>query len=115
MQRINSSYSASTANVVVIILFLIGAVGAHGHSEPELAGNHTALVHESDHLQSYFTLPNHQGLIYGHISLMIIAWVVVLPVGELTLGEPFSDPKTAEGEGGISNPFNVHYLYPERC
>ena len=32
--------------------------------------------------QSYFTYPNHGGLMLAHIVLMIIAWVFTLPISE---------------------------------
>ena len=32
--------------------------------------------------QSYFALGKHNGLIFGHIALMIVAWFFVLPIGE---------------------------------
>ena len=34
---------------------------------------------------SYFSLSDHAGLLYLHISLMVVAWVVILPVGTLSL------------------------------
>ena len=30
---------------------------------------------------TYFGLPEHAGAMYGHIVLMVLAWVVILPVG----------------------------------
>ena len=32
---------------------------------------------------TYFAHPEHQTVIYAHILLMVLAWVFVLPVGEL--------------------------------
>ncbi|EFY99535.2 integral membrane protein [Metarhizium robertsii ARSEF 23] len=37
-------------------------------------------VHGSDYPPTYFGTSNSRGLIYGHISLMVIGWVFVLPV-----------------------------------
>lgn len=31
---------------------------------------------------TYFTHPEHRGLIYAHIGLMVLSWVVFLPIGK---------------------------------
>lgn len=38
-----------------------------------------------DDKPSYFSLSDHVGLLYIHIALMTVAWVVILPVGKLSL------------------------------
>lgn len=38
--------------------------------------------------QSYFALSDHSGVMYAHIFLMILAWVVVLPVGRCRVKAP---------------------------
>ena len=30
---------------------------------------------------TYWTWPEHRGLLYGHISLMVVAWIFILPIG----------------------------------
>ncbi|TWU78071.1 hypothetical protein ED733_006959 [Metarhizium rileyi] len=37
-------------------------------------------VHGPDYPPTYFGLADYRGLIYGHVSLMILAWVFVLPI-----------------------------------
>jgi len=37
---------------------------------------------EVDFPQSYFSYPEHRGTLLAHISLMLLAWVVVLPIGK---------------------------------
>ena len=32
--------------------------------------------------RSYFALPDHASAMYAHILLMVLAWIVLLPVGE---------------------------------
>lgn len=49
-----------------------------GHS-----GNHSGVaVHKPDYPPTYFALLDHRVLIYAHVTLMILAWVFALPVGE---------------------------------
>ncbi len=32
---------------------------------------------------SYFDHPEHSGLMFAHIAFMVLAWIVLLPIGEL--------------------------------
>lgn len=34
-------------------------------------------------LENYFSHPEHRGVLLAHIGLMILAWLVVLPLGKL--------------------------------
>ena len=66
----------------------------HHHSDPEMEmgemgrmnhshhHNHT-IVHApiSPEEMSYWLWPEHQGLFYAHISIMIVSWGFVLPAG----------------------------------
>ncbi|KYK56680.1 hypothetical protein DCS_03682 [Drechmeria coniospora] len=47
---------------------------AHPHNES------AAVDQPSSHGPSYFSHPDHAGLIYAHIALMVLSWVGVLPV-----------------------------------
>lgn len=49
----------------------MGSDGALGATQPE-----------SDALPSYFAHPEHRGILLGHIGLMVLAWVFVLPLGK---------------------------------
>ena len=33
--------------------------------------------------ESYFAYPDHGGLMIGHVALMVVAWMLVLPMGKL--------------------------------
>lgn len=45
--------------------------------------NNTIAIESFDKLPTYLAHQDYVGLIYAHIILMIIAWVFILPVGEL--------------------------------
>lgn len=36
-------------------------------------------------IPSYFSHPEHSGLMYAHIVLMVISWVILMPLGKLYL------------------------------
>ena len=82
MSQSAASYFACTGRLMVNVLLLIGIVHAHVEMKPEHDGNHTMAAHGSDYPPTYFGLSDDRGLIYGHVSLMVIAWVFVLPIGE---------------------------------
>ena len=82
-------------------LLLLGAVPlalAHGDESDEsgMSGTGAKMAHLTSaslvaawnsskvEQQSYFTYPNHGGLMLAHIGLMIVAWFFVLPIGEYT-------------------------------
>jgi hypothetical protein len=77
---------ASTGLTVLSMLF--GFVQAHGDMDMDAAhgDNSTVMIQESDYPPTYFGLADHRGLVYGHVSLMILAWVFVLPVGKCPKG-----------------------------
>ncbi len=37
---------------------------------------------------SYFDHPEHSGLMFAHIAFMVLAWIVLLPIGELLSQAP---------------------------
>ena len=37
---------------------------------------------EDQYLPTYFAHPDHKAAIYGHIALMVLAWVFALPAGK---------------------------------
>lgn len=59
-----------------LVLGLLPTVLAHGGDETHEADAPKA---DSEYPPSYFSHPEHVGVIYAHIALMIIAWVFVLP------------------------------------
>lgn len=61
-------------------------MGGQEHNEHE-GGHHMALPTAEDFAlwneQSYWSLQDHAGLMYAHIAVMILAWVVILPISKL--------------------------------
>lgn len=79
----------TTLAIAALLLQLLPLVAAHGdehHGEamPMSAPNAPAPQPQSDAPQSYWRLTEHATLMYWHIALEILAWIVVLPVGKLT-------------------------------
>jgi hypothetical protein len=62
-----------------LLLELCPLVVAHGEDHNE----GPVQVPDSDRPQSYWSLSEHASLLYWHIGLEIVAWIVVLPVGGL--------------------------------
>ena len=60
----------------------MSAGGGHGSGNKTSAGG-AVLIAEQDYPPTYFALIDHRSLIYAHIALMAISWIIVLPVGEL--------------------------------
>lgn len=106
-----ASYFASTGRLVANVLLLVGIVHAHVEMKPEHGGNHTMAVHGSDYPPTYFGTSNSRGLIYGHISLMVIGWVFVLPVGEYMFENALSLPAVVlPGTGTEGRDTSSHVL-----
>lgn len=51
--------------------------GGHSHMAPPTAED-IALWNQ----RSYWSLHDHVGLMYAHIALMVLAWVVILPISK---------------------------------
>jgi hypothetical protein len=68
-----------TLATAALLLELLPLVVAHGeeHNEGPVE------VQDSGRPQSYWSLSDHAALMYWHIGLEILAWIVVLPVGKL--------------------------------
>ncbi|KAK5653554.1 hypothetical protein OQA88_8813 [Cercophora sp. LCS_1] len=61
------------------VLGLIPAVIAHGDDMNMEKGEADMPLPESEYPPTYFALPDHRAVIYGHIGLMVLAWVFMLP------------------------------------
>ena len=87
--------SITTLVEALSLLGVVNAVLAHGH-EPstgmEVDAGHGAQSHfvnvtspsnmtATPSAQSYFAYSDHSALMLAHISIMIVAWVFVLPCG----------------------------------
>jgi len=66
------------------VLALVPSVIAHGDDDMEdmKMGEADKPLPGDQYLPTYFALDEHKAAIYGHISLMVLGWVFVLPVGK---------------------------------
>jgi hypothetical protein len=67
-------------------LLLLPLVSAHGddHNDASMDMHSTSQpVEGSQSPGSYWSLSEHANLMYWHIGLEILAWVVILPIGKL--------------------------------
>lgn len=75
---------------VALLSILVPVVLAHGGDESgmdmDMNMGATAGANETqpevEYPPTYFGLDEHKVAIYGHIALMVIAWVFMLPVGK---------------------------------
>ena len=83
---LNRAVLFSLAGLTVLSLQLVSASEEHhyygdheggysDHSAPPAPGS-------LDTLPYYFAHPDHKGLLYGHIALMSIGWIIILPIGK---------------------------------
>jgi hypothetical protein len=54
-----------------------GDHGIHGASDASNQG-----AQEVEYPPTYFAHPDHVALLYAHVALMVLAWVLALPVGK---------------------------------
>lgn len=57
----------------------------HAHASHE---NVVEQMNESEYPPTYFSHPEYAGLIYAHIVLMSLAWIIILPLGKYVLASP---------------------------
>jgi hypothetical protein len=80
-----------TIAAAALLLQLLPLVAAHGdehHGETMDMTSHDAPAPQppNEGHRSYWSLSEYAALMYWHIALEIVAWVVVLPVGKLFRG-----------------------------
>ena len=80
-----------TLAAAALLLQLLPLVAAHGdehHGETMNMGAHDAPAPQlqSNGQQSYWSLSEYAALMYWHIALEILAWVIILPVGKQLRG-----------------------------
>lgn len=72
--------SATPPLIILILSNIITPVLSHdnGHDAATMSdgGSHTEALPPS-----YFDLADHAAAMYAHITLMVVAWVLVLPLG----------------------------------
>jgi len=78
------------------VLALVPSVIAHGDDDMEnvKVGEADKPLPEDQYPPTYFALDEHKAAIYGHISLMVLGWVFVLPVGKIFAVPPNTCPAT---------------------
>jgi hypothetical protein len=76
---------ALTIATAALLLELLPWVAAHGDGHMDMSAHNVPLPQIQDDGQpaSYWSLSEHATLMYWHIALEVLAWVVVLPVGKL--------------------------------
>jgi hypothetical protein len=80
-----SNRVALTIATAALLLALLPSVAAHGAENMDMGAPEASQpqTDEDGRPRSYWSLSEHATLMYWHIALEILAWVVVLPVGEL--------------------------------
>jgi hypothetical protein len=78
------TFTIATAALLLQLLPLVAAHGDEQHGETMNMSTHDAPAPQpqGDGHQSYWSLSEYAALIYWHIALEILAWVVILPVGK---------------------------------
>jgi hypothetical protein len=68
-----------------LLLELVPRAAAHGDEHMELSAHDAPQpqMHKDGQPGSYWSLSEHATLMYCHIALEILAWVVILPIGKL--------------------------------
>jgi hypothetical protein len=81
MRALRTSFLPVLAAAVA--LGLVPAALAHGggHGGMEMTDADKPLP-EDQYPPTYFAHPDHKAAIYGHIALMVLAWVFALPAGK---------------------------------
>lgn len=75
----------------IALAILVQTALCHGHESQEMgmempmsppALNSSAQAVHKEYSPTYFAHAEHAGLIYAHITLSVVAWVFILPVGK---------------------------------
>ncbi|RSL81972.1 hypothetical protein BHE90_007332 [Fusarium euwallaceae] len=74
--------SRSACAVLFALLPVVLAHGDEGHDMGDMDMSHASEKPKeaSEYPDTYFSHPDHVGVIYAHIGLMVLSWVFVLPV-----------------------------------
>ncbi|KAI0127969.1 hypothetical protein BJ170DRAFT_397076 [Xylariales sp. AK1849] len=80
----SATRSALALLAAAAILGVLPTVFAHGHGDGAMAMDEVAEEPKPDpdsYPPTYFTNPDHRGVMYAHVALMVISWIIVLPIG----------------------------------
>jgi len=85
-EMLNRSVLFWLAGLTISFLQLVSASEEHHHHGGH-EGDHSdhsvpPAPGRLDTLPYYFAHPDHKGLLYGHIALMSIGWIIILPIGK---------------------------------
>lgn len=69
----------SSAALAVVLGLLSVAMG-HGDEDMDM-GSKDPKPDPSSYPPTYFALPDHAGVMYAHIGVMVISWIFILPTG----------------------------------
>lgn len=76
----------ASSSVIYVLATLSMVLGASGHMDNEMAahsgGSHAAQETPEAYPTTYFTLDAQQFAIQAHISLMVLSWFIILPIGK---------------------------------
>jgi hypothetical protein len=70
----------------IVLSGLVPLAFAHDEKEGNKVGVHTEVGQpepKASNLPTYFALGEHRATIWGHISVMVFAWVFILPIGKI--------------------------------
>lgn len=73
--------SAYLETAAVLLFALAHTAAAHGHDEVSAEDVRPTINTASGEPESYSQLGKHGGMMFAHVALMTIAWVLVLPIG----------------------------------
>lgn len=73
-----------TLATAALLLEVLPLVAAHGDEHGDMGAHDAPQPHVEDdgRPRSYWSLSEHAALMYWHIALEMLAWVVILPVGK---------------------------------
>jgi hypothetical protein len=83
----SATRSALTLLAAAAILSALPAVLAHGDEDMDMDMGTTEepKPDPESYAPTYFSHPEHRGVLYAHISFMVIGWIVMLPIGTWTV------------------------------
>lgn len=69
----------STTCALFLAAAIVPAALAHGDASSQHPDGHGDDEQDLEYMDSYFAFPEHAGLMYAHIAIMVLAWMLVLP------------------------------------
>lgn len=77
----SAAVGSKLASIAVLGLSLALPVLAHGDDMDMGAEQAAAQPDDAEYPPTYFALEDHRRVLFAHIALMTLAWVIFLPVG----------------------------------